>query len=71
MTGNDLKLARKKAGVSQMELASIWGITRNTLYRWEKSARLPRKVEMLSRLWMQKKFAGANVHMEGCNHETD
>lgn len=35
MTGNELKAAREKAGLKQIELAEKWGLTRLTIIQWE------------------------------------
>lgn len=39
MTGNELKLWRKKWGITQVELARIMGTYQVTIARWETEAR--------------------------------
>jgi DNA-binding transcriptional regulator YiaG len=39
MTGNELKLWRKKWGITQVELARILGTYQVTIARWETEAR--------------------------------
>lgn len=45
-TGAALSRARQKSGISQGKLASICGVTRFTIYRWEQAGRLLPMVEL-------------------------
>ena len=47
--GDNLSKSRKKAGLSQEELAEKMGITRQTISKWETGASVP-DVEELQRL---------------------
>lgn len=40
-TGNDIKAAREKIGISQDKLAEIMGVSRQTIYNWEAGAVIP------------------------------
>lgn len=39
MTGRDMKLRRKAAGMTQDELAEAMGVTRSRVAHWERGAR--------------------------------
>lgn len=38
MTGNQLRLLRQRAGMTQQELADRWGLSRETITRYETGA---------------------------------
>ncbi len=37
-----VKAAREKAGLSQSQAASVWGVPKATLIKWEQNQRTPR-----------------------------
>jgi DNA-binding XRE family transcriptional regulator len=41
LTGIEIKMLRKKKGYSQEQLAAIVGVTRSSVYAWEKGTYLP------------------------------
>lgn len=55
-TGNDIKAAREKIGISQDKLAEIMGVSRQTVYRWEMNTATP-SIDKLKKLC-------AVLHME-------
>lgn len=48
MTSADLKVARKKLGLSQRELAEVLGVDVGTISRWERGVQDPPKYVALA-----------------------
>jgi transcriptional regulator with XRE-family HTH domain len=47
-TANSIRLARKKLGITQAELANDLGVASNTVARWERGELTPRPIVLVA-----------------------
>jgi transcriptional regulator with XRE-family HTH domain len=54
MNGSDLKVLRKKFGLSQEELGELVGLSKNTIYNYENSGVIPKsKIPILEKVFKE------------------
>lgn len=65
MNGVDLKLFRKKLGISQEELGMLVGLSKNTIYNYENNNEIPKsKIPVFEKLFTEKKILSTNENQD-------
>ncbi len=69
MNGLDLKVLRKKAGLSQEELGKEVGLSKNTIYNYENSGQIPASKIIIFENFFKKKKSSISEYNEKLTEE--